>query len=166
MTRRLTTLLAAVAASTATGVVLVSQSSGQEDDAPAPLTLQMRFAEAKTSFVDVPPRMSKRRPSESPGDTAVLRGTLRDAGGARAGTVHATFVVTGGRSPRTTELNTGTLALRDGLIALQGVADNTKGSDVDDFAVTGGTGAYDGASGTMTVTTGREAVRFVLRLAP
>lgn len=164
MNRRLPVTLAAVAALSATGAAVATQSSGQDPAALPELELQMRFKEARTSFVDVPPRMTKRRPSESPGDTAVLRGTLRDAAGARAGTVHGTFTVTGGRSPRTTELTVGTLKLRDGMITSQGIADNTTGSDEDAFAITGGTGRYEGASGTMTATTGRSAVRFALRL--
>lgn len=152
----------AIAAAVAGGAVLVPASLGQDGASPDTLSLQMRHREAKVTFVDERPRMSKRRPSESPGDTAIARGALRAASGARVGRAHSEFVVTGGRSPRTTEQATGTLELPDGQIAIHGVFNNT-GSDKDVIAIVGGTGRFNGARGSVEITSGRRAVTFALR---
>jgi hypothetical protein len=146
------------------GAVLAPGSSGQAVTAPESLTLQMRHREAKVSFVDVPPRMKGRRSSESPGDTVVSRATLRDASGARVGSLHATFVVTGGRSPRTTEQVTGTIVLPDGQITVQGLFANS-GDDTDIIPITGGSGRYEAAAGSMKATSGRRQVTFELQFA-
>lgn len=154
----------AAAALAAGGAVLVPNSSGQDGTLPDTLTLQMRHREAKVTFVDERPRMTKRRSAESPGDTAIARGALRASSGARMGRVHSEFVVTGGRSPRTTEQATGTLELPDGQIAIHGVFTNT-GSDKDVIAIAGGTGRYHGTRGSVEITTGRSAVTFTFRFA-
>jgi hypothetical protein len=156
--------IAIAAALAAGGAVLVPGSFGQDAAAPAALTLKMAQREAKISFVDVPPRMRGRRSSESPGDTVISRGTLRSDSGARAGRIHAAFVVTGGRSPRTTEHVTGTVVLADGQITIQGVFANT-GSDKDVVAITGGSGRYEGARGSVEITSGRKGVSFAFRFA-
>ena len=153
----------AAAALAAGGTVLVPASSGQGGP-PDSLTLEMRHRDARVAFVDEPPRMKTRRSSESPGDTAIARGRLRAPSGAPAGQAHSEFVVTGGRSPRTTEQATGTLVLRDGQIAIHGVFRNT-GSDKDVIAIVGGTGRYNGAKGSVEIVSGRRAVTFTLRFA-
>ena len=163
MTRKYPIAIAA-AALAAGGAVLVPDSSGQDGPLPESFTLQLRHREAKVTFVDERPHMSKRRSSESPGDTAIARGVLRGASGTRMGRVHSEFVVTGGRSPRTTEQATGTLVLRDGQIAIHGVFANS-GSDKDVIAIAGGTGRYHGATGSVEITTGRRTVTFALRFA-
>lgn len=163
MTRKYPIAIAA-AALAAGGAVLVPASSGQDGTLPDTLTLQMRHREAKVTFVDERPHMSKRRSSESPGDTVIARGALRAASGARIGRAHSEFVVTGGKSPRTTEQATGTLELPDGQIAIHGVFTNT-GSDKDVIAIAGGTNRYHGARGSVEITTSRRAVTFALSFA-
>lgn len=163
MTRKYPIAIAA-AALAAGGAVLVPDSSGQGGALPDTLTLQMRHREAKVTFVDERPHMTKRRSSESPGDTAIARGALRDVSGTRMGRVHSEFVVTGGRSPRTTEQATGTLELPEGQIAIHGIFTNS-GSDKDVIAIAGGTSRYHDARGSIEITTGRRAVTFALRFA-
>lgn len=159
MTRRYPIAIAA-AALAAGGAVLVPSSSGQGGALPDTLTLQMRHREAKVTFVDELPRMKNRRSSESPGDTAVARGRLRAADGSPIGQTHSEFVVTGGRSPRTTEQATGTFVLREGQIAIHGVFPNIPGTDKDVIPIVGGTGRYNGATGSVEITSGRRAVTF------
>jgi len=161
MTRKYPITIAA-AVVVAGAAVVIPNSSGQVSTLPDTLTLEMRHREAKVAFVDEPPRMRTRRSSESPGDTAIARGRLRSRAGVPAGQVHSEFVVTGGRSPRTTEQATGTLVLGDGQIAIHGAFANT-GSEKDVIAIIGGTGRYIGARGSVEIVSGRRAVTFTLR---
>jgi len=153
----------AAVAATAIGL---GASSAQEAGPPERLELRMAYREAKVTLVDTGRKMTRRRPSESPGDIAVSRGVLRDAAGRRVGTLHSVFTVTGGRSPRTSELSTGAFLLEDGQIAGQGVVLNgpTDGPDRDVLPVTGGSGAYAGATGSVQATTGRRGVTFAFEL--
>ncbi len=150
--------LAVVGATT----IVATGLAGQERMKGTVLDLQMRHAEAKVTIIDEAPKMTKSRPSESPGDSAVGSGTIRDAQGARIGTVHNDFVVTTGRTPGTTEQVTSTFVLQKGQIATQGVIDQVGVSET--LAVIGGTGAYEGASGTVEITGDEKAVRFEIRL--
>lgn len=152
--------VAAVATVVFMGAALNTSSAQQAEE---PIRLKMRFREAKFQMIDNPPRMTESRPSESPGDMVVARGWLRDPSGDRAGRLHSIFTVTGGKSPRTTELATGVFKLKDGQIAIQGVI-GTK--DIDVLPIVGGTGAYEGANGSVEVTTGRRAVTFVFNVVP
>jgi hypothetical protein len=142
--------------------IVASSLAGQLRTEGTVLNLQMRHTEAKVTIIDETPRMTKSRPSESPGDSAVGQGTIRDEKGVRVGTVHNDFVVTTGRTPGTTEQVTSTFVLQQGQIATQGVIDQVGASEM--LAVIGGTGAYEGASGTVEITGDEKAVRFAIRL--
>lgn len=155
--------LAAVAAAAAVVLIGTGLNVSSAQQAEDPITLKMRFSEAKFQMIDNPPRMTERRPSESPGDMVVARGWLRDPSGDRAGRVHSTFTVTGGKSPRTTELATGVFKLKDGQLVMQGVIGS---ASTDVLPVVGGSGSYEGANGSVEITTGRRAVTFVFDLIP
>lgn len=161
MTRR-TLVAASLAAAGVAAAAVAPGSSGQS--APAPLTLDMRHEEAKVTMLDEAPRMTKKRPSESPGDSVVSHGVLRDSTGARVGAVHGQFVVTSGRSPDTTEHVLSTFVLAGGQIAAQGVIDQE--GDSESVAIVGGTGQYDGATGSIEITGDDKSVRFTLKLRP
>lgn len=161
---RKTAIVTPLAAFAAAGAVLAPGTFGQDAPAPGTLTLEMRHKEARVTMVDEKPLMTRRRRSESPGDSVVTRGTLRDASGARAGVIHGQFVVTGGRSPDTTEQVLATFVLEDGQLATQGLIDQE--GDTETVAVVGGTGRFDGATGTVEVSGDDQAVRFVVRLRP
>jgi hypothetical protein len=148
----------------ATAAVFVPGSAAQSG-APEPLTVQFRHSEAKVSLVDIGPKMTRLRPSESPGDLAVGSARLRDASGAIVGRMHQSFMVTGGRGEATTEQVNATVVLRDGQITLQGVSDNSKPDAPLVVAITGGTGRYDGARGSAHIAETRTAVSFELRFA-
>jgi hypothetical protein len=161
--KHLAAATSAVIAATAVAVIAPGASS-QDPAVPEPFTLTMRHSEAKVTMVDLPPKMRGRDGSESPGDFVVARAPVRDAAGAKAGQLHAIFTVTGGRSPRTTETNSGTLVLPDGQLFAQGLFDNSEESMVDDMAILGGTGRYEGMTGAVRVTSGEQSVRFDVRL--
>lgn len=155
--------ISVVALATATAV-LVPGSSAQTEGRET-LTVQFHHREAKVSIVDLPPKMTRRRPSESPGELAVGTARLRNPAGAIVGHSHQSFMVTGGRGEATTEQLTATFVLRDGQITLQGVADNRTPNAPLVVAITGGTGRYDGARGSAHVRESRSAVTFELRFA-
>ena len=152
--------VAAVATFVLIGAALSTSSAQQAED---PINLEMRFSEAKFQMIDNPPHMTKKRPSESPGDMVVARGWLRDPAGDRAGRIHSTFTVTGGKSPKTTELATGIIDLKGGQVAIQGVI-GTESTDV--LPIVGGSGDYEGARGSVEITNGRRAVTFALNILP
>ena len=161
MTRR--TAIAVPLTAVAVGAAALAPGTfGQAGAVPATLTLDMRHKEARVTMIDERPLMTRKRRSESPGDSVVTRGTLRDATGARAGVIHGQFVVTGGRSPDTTEQVTTTFALAGGQLAAQGVIDQEGASDV--LPIVGGSGRYDGATGSVEISGNDRAVRFVVRL--
>ncbi len=149
----------------AAGAVFAPGSFGQGQAAPTTLTLEMRHREARVTMIDEAPRMTRRLPSESPGDSVVSRGTLRGTNGfhagARVGVLHAQFVVTGGRSPDTTEQVVSTFVLDHGQLAVQGVVDQEGDSEI--VPIVGGTGRYDGARGSVEITGDDKAVQFELR---
>ena len=89
----------------------------------------------------------------SAGDTVVAINTLTDTGGKRAGTGYLSCgVVKGAHTFETATYQcAGTEKLRDGTITYDGVVKLS--ARVARAAVTGGTGAYDGASGELVNTT-------------
>src|SRR5262249_29216492 len=97
------------------------------------------------NFIDNPPRQGVNAPPLS-GDQFAITSNLLTKGGAHAGTLEATCTVTrGGENQRGTCF--GVFALEGGQLA--GIALLTN-SDVTHIAVTGGTGVYEGVSGSVT----------------
>ncbi len=158
----------AAALATAAAVVVPgtsAQTPSAQGQAPDALTVQFRHRDAQVKLVDLPPKMTRRHRSESPGDLAVGSAKLRSASGAVVGELHQSFMVTGGRGEATTELITATIVLRDGQITMQGLADNRKPDAPLTAAITGGTGRYDGVRGSAHVRESSAAVSFELRFA-
>jgi hypothetical protein len=97
------------------------------------------------NFIDNPPRQGFRSPPLI-GDSFALTSNLLTKGGAHAGTLEATCTVTrGGEHMRGTCY--GVFALKGGQIA--GIAFLTP-SNVTHIAVVGGTGVYEGVTGSVT----------------
>lgn len=140
---RTTMLLVALTAAVAAGAVLALSAGGETraSQAPADFTVTTTFRDRDVSFVDNRPR---RR--ESPGDVLLLPGTFT---GAKSGSLLVSCtVVKRPRRNRETSNCTGTVILADGQIAFQGsiVGD----PDTVTLPIVGGTGAYNGARGTLT----------------
>jgi hypothetical protein len=144
------TLAAAAVAAVLGGGVLAATASGQDAGRTIELTGGAP-AKRDVTQVDVRPR------GMSIGDEYIAAQTLR-SGGRVAGRVHVVCTLVdrsyAGQDCRIT------LLLADGQISatgggldrpVPGVGDGSAGADGDPFAITGGTGAYDGAAGTLLV---------------
>ena len=116
--------------------------------APTTLELHQLERDARSGFVDNPPR---RR--ESNGDVFTVGGRLRDAVGRSVGSDQAVFTQTA----RRTAHGGATFTLTDGSIVVSG---RLGGTGTDTLAIVGGTGAYAGATGTVLVTEGRRRTSF------
>jgi hypothetical protein len=143
-------LIAAAATAALAGSTLIGSAGAQTT--PATLELVQLEREVRTGFVDNPPR---RR--ESAGDVFTIRGPVRDASGRRAGRAEAVFTQTARRS----SLGNATFVLSGGRLMTSGIVD---GGTTDTLAVVGGTGAYEGAAGTVRITEGRRRTSFSFAL--
>jgi hypothetical protein len=108
----------------------------------------LKFVEkgGKSKFVDVAPKSTKRHPAPSPGDEFVFASPLYDESGARAGFVDVHCAVGVGVSRNDADC-IGTAKLKDGTISVAGLSGDSRTTVV---AITGGTGAYEGARGSIT----------------
>jgi hypothetical protein len=146
-----------VACAAIIGALAFVGSSGAQQSGPPTGTLELvsRDRETRFKFVDNPPRSGDpARPSR--GDLAIITGRLRDSGNRRVGKLYAVFMRLAGKR-RPVDQVRGTFALRDGHIVVEGIS---AGGRTDNLAVTGGTGRYAGARGTLRVTETRRAARF------
>jgi Dirigent-like protein len=101
------------------------------------------------SFVDLPPENGPGR-TVSRGDLLILTNPLTARDGSKAGTLHAVCTVTDPRSSLDTAIFhcNGSYLLRRGTLALSATAPIAVAKTFR-IAVTGGTGAYAGARGTV-----------------
>jgi hypothetical protein len=140
--------IAALAAAAATAVT-VSVASGQSPPAPTPVggtTISVTQVDRAFKFVDVAPRGGPGKPFTQ-GDAFVIGGRLLKGTKVVGKTNLVCTTTQPGR--RGGSLCVGALVLPGGQIAFSGyntVADTPATS----FAVTGGTGTYAGARGTLT----------------
>jgi hypothetical protein len=128
---------AAVAAA-ATAALLVASASGQSQ----PTTLHLVDHEKYFAFTDVKPKGIEKKTSQ--GDTVYLGGILT---GDSKGRSHLVCTATLPGRKRAQYTCNGILALAGGDIAVEGRTLNA--SNLAAFAVTGGTGDYAGAAGTI-----------------
>jgi hypothetical protein len=108
------------------------------------LRLVLRLPEAQVTQVDAPPAHSAAAPEDSPGDAVVLHAPVRRSAGAKAGQLDAVFTATA-RGDR--EQVVGTFTVGGDQISVQGIDGP---AETDRVAITGGTGRYAGARGTVT----------------
>jgi hypothetical protein len=154
--KRQAAVLSAALAVAVVGVAVVSSNAQQPGPPTGTLDLVQRGRESTFKFVDNPPRSGDpARPS--PGDLAIIAGTLRDTSNRRAGTLHVVFMRLKGRRKNIVDQVTATFDLKGGQIVMGGVSD---GGRVDVVAITGGTGSYAGARGSMRVTQMRRKAHF------
>jgi hypothetical protein len=135
-----------IAAGLAVGLIggLLATSGGAQQPPPAgTLRLVALAKENRFNEVDNPPRQGMQRPP-SPGDFGILRHKLRNTSGERVGTARVVFTIAGRRGG----MAFGVFKVSGGLITIEGLA---VGPTPHTHAITGGTGAYNGAAGTLTV---------------
>jgi hypothetical protein len=136
-----------VAASALAG--LAAAAAGADDGArgaqgaqPTEFTLSLK--DRAQRIVDNPPRNRGDRPTV--GDTVAFNKVLLDEDGRRVGSVQAHGTITAGGKDAT-ETVEGVITLRGGRLAVQ---ETFKFSDrVHALAITGGTGIYEGATGSI-----------------
>lgn len=113
--------------------------------APGERTLKFVARGASSKFVDNPPRQRRRNQPPSPGDAFLFSSPEYDQNGARVGTVVLQCVIGPGKGFPTD--CTGNLKLSDGTLTFAGRGTDSRTTVV---AITGGTGAYEGARGSVT----------------
>jgi hypothetical protein len=141
-----TSLIAALGAAVAAAGIAVLPASGQDQPTTRTLTFVSTQKPSDTKFFDARPK------GESVGDGYLLSSLLH-AGSKVAGRVEGHCFELD--PTYQAQLCTLTAILADGQIELQGSGLNKKlpgvGGTAEIFAVTGGTGTYVGASGSMTI---------------
>lgn len=149
--RRLPTLLAAALLAAAVASLIAVAGGSAQAPAAQTLTLVERSAPGGDVVIDVPP-VGKKDAPPSPGDYFLSRSSLTDVAGARLGTTvsRCTFLKVTKRVTGSRILCEGVYALAGGTITAQAYL--TINDRPFTFAVTGGTGAYEGVRGSGTST--------------
>jgi hypothetical protein len=151
-------LAAAVATGGAVAAVAVASAGGQ-----APLGRTIVLLEqpkgAEFAFVDNPPHTKATKRGEplhvSGGDLEAFSATVTDQQGAALGFVAGQCTIGHrGNSTKHRESCTAAFRLKDGIITVATALAGDTGNVV--AAITGGTGAYNGARGTLTSVTGKD----------
>jgi len=151
--RKLPLLIAAGLAASATALVLAVGGSAQ---GPTPKTIQL--VEQGVQFTEVrnPPK------GLSQGDAAVYRAKLKDTSGQAVGTYHSHCLISkAGSHP--VALCTDSFFLRDGRITAVGGVNLDRNQLL---PVVGGTGAYEGAQGTLLIEAGKRKTVLTFNLKP
>ena len=164
--KRLAIVLATAGA--AIGVLAILSASGSAQ-APGTTTLQLFERERGSSFgfVDNPPKIKNRRNARvSVGDVFAFSSPVFDQSRAtRLGTVSVQCTVTKpGTEARSESICVGAFQLKDGTIALTAPLKGEPRTIT--VAITGGTGAYAGARGTLQTTNVRGGAEDVITLLP
>src|SRR3954453_16123691 len=154
--RRLSLLAAALLAVLAVTVVLAA-AGGAQTPGGQTLTFVDDTSHATQGFVDSAPTSPVRNPQSrrfrlSIGDTLYLQSPILDhAGGTRIGTAYSQFtVVTGNTFANAVFRGHGAFKLHDGQITADGIL--RPANTTDTIPVLGGTGAYEGAHGSLSFT--------------
>ena len=162
-------ILTLAAATAATVAIAIAVTGSAQSTGGRTVTLFENTARERSTLVDNAPKSSTKDPESrrfrlSAGDELVNRTPVLDhQGGARIGTSYAHAVVVNGRRFQSANLQANVvLALRDGTIALAGLV----GAAQRPLAVVGGTGAYDGASGSATEKETNKGAELTIRLLP
>ena len=145
--KRFAILATAAVAATAIAGILTTGGAAQ---VPGERTFTLIEGSGGTfKFVDNPPKArNPRNPRLSVGDAYLFTSPLFDEANRRIGTLQVYCAVTrAGRFPRSRSQCNGTYALRDGTLAASALV---RGGENPTIAVVGGTGAYEGAPGSIT----------------
>jgi hypothetical protein len=148
--KRLHLLLLAAVAATVVGVVAVT--AGQADS-PGERTIRLVEKGGSFTFVDNPPTGNARTRLVSAGDFSAGTVQLDDESGKRVGSLQIVCIATvSGKEVRARFQCNGTLSLADGSLAISALQKRHADQDVTYISVIGGTGAYEGARGSVVQT--------------
>jgi hypothetical protein len=168
--KRLSLLAAGVAAAVAMTAVLAAPGGAQTSGGRT-LTFLDDTAHARQAFIDNAPKSPTQNPQSrrfrlSTGDMLYLHSPILDgAGGKRIGTAYSQFTVVKGNSfANAVFRGHGAFLLHDGQIAADGVFRVAQATKT--IAVLGGTGAYEGARGSMSFTDVEGGSQDTLHLLP
>ena len=147
--KRRTLLLAAVVTAIAASIAAATSYASPSDGR----TIRLVERGGSSTIVDNAPRGNPRTRLLSAGDFSAGTMKLYADSGERAGSLHVVCIATvSGQESHTRFQCQGTVRLADGTLALAALIERHPDKDVDHISVVGGTGAYDGARGTMTST--------------
>ena len=137
-------VLCAPAAAAAVGAVVLLPGAGSAQTGGGQTIKLVESGNGPFKFIDNPPKATRKR-GPSSGDELIFANKLTDASGKAAGTLLATCTFT----PKAgTLLCDGVFKLASGTIT--GTALTSENSLTTTIAITGGTGAYEGARGSVT----------------
>jgi len=139
-------LLVAAALAAVVSLCLVGVATAAKS-APG-VTFHLVEKDGGFNFVDNKPLGGPNQPP-SIGDMFAFTSSLWTKANKRAGSLYASCVVTSGGQHPISQC-TGTLALAGGQLALQAMIKDHSGKVADHIAIVGGTGAYEGARGSVT----------------
>ncbi len=145
--KRIATLATVAVAATVVAGILTTGGAAQ---VPGERTFKIIEGSGSTfKFIDNAPKArNPRNPRLSVGDAYVFSSPLFNEANKRIGTLHVFCAVTrGGKFARARSQCNATYVLRDGTLAASGVV---RGDQLPTIAVVGGTGAYEGARGSVT----------------
>jgi hypothetical protein len=149
-TMKRTALIVSLATAIALAAVLASTGGAQQSGGR---TFKLIEEDESAAFGDVAPRSrNKRNPRFSGGDMHVFTSRVFDEANRRVGKLYAQCItVRGGRTFVKARFQcNATLALRDGTIAVNTAFDGSQRDEDVLSAITGGTGAYEGARGSIS----------------
>jgi hypothetical protein len=134
-----------------TAIILSANGSAQQTGERT-FTLITRDSESNSGLVDTPPRSPRFREGLSAGDVFVEHRPARNRAGRRVGSLDISCTATQG-GPNFTHsryICIGTASLKRGMITVEDAFDGRE--RVNTIAVTGGSGVYEGATGSVTST--------------
>jgi hypothetical protein len=158
-THAVTAGLVAVAAS----IGAVSLATSGSAQTPGPTTIALKEKQGFGKFIDQPPKARGRNGAPSSGDAFSFDGPVVDkATKAAAGRFSGLCtILKGGRKP--VVQCAVTFTLKDGTITAAGLSQDDRDFDA---PVTGGTGSYDGARGTIHVHHAKDGDEDTIALLP
>ena len=137
--------LIGAAAVLAVGVSIAVASIGGAQTSPGERTLKfVEKGNGSFKFIDNPPKAKSRNSPPSAGDEFLFTNPLYDESGARVGYVTAHCTVEPGVKVPDCQ---GEAKLKDGSLSLSGLTNESSLKQT--ISITGGTGAYEGASGSV-----------------
>ena len=150
MKRRTLLLAIVVVAASVAGVAVAATSYASSSDGR---TIRLVERGGTSTIVDNAPTGNPRTRLLSAGDFWAGTMKLYADSGERAGSLHIVCTATvSGEESHTRFQCQGTVRLADGTLALAALIERHPDKDVDHISVVGGTGAYEGARGTMSST--------------